>query len=383
MKSEVYFTDPTAKAGRSLLHKVSDLFDRAGGPAVFRKGDRVAVKVHFGEEGNTSYLEPSFARLLVKKLKELGARPFLTDTNTLYRGGRHRTKDHLLTARKHGFSEETIGAPIVIADKFVKLEGAFPGGGTIRVAKAVLEADGLLVVTHVTGHMLFGLGGAVKNVSMGCASPVGKQNMHSDLKPKVNPKKCVACGTCVEYCPVKAIVLKKGEKARIRKKVCIGCGECITVCPAGAIPPLWKTEPGRLAEKSAAYARAVLGKKLDRLLCFNFLIGVAPDCDCCDWSEPPFVPDLGVLASRDIVAIDQASADLVLKAPLIPGCRAVATKINVSKKKITPQVASQFNCLPRLRDKFKSLFGVEMGPFLAAPEESGLGSRDYKLKKVL
>ena len=443
MKSNVYLADATAGAGRSLLRKLSDLFEKSGGPEIFRKGEKVAVKVHFGEEGNTTYLDPAFARLLIKKLKELGADPFLTDTNTLYRGKRHKTEDHLITARRHGYTEENIGAPIIIGDEFVEVTEKGKGRGKIGISRLVWEADSLLLITHVTGHMLFGYAGALKNVSMGCAAPVGKQIMHSGLKPKVNRKKCIACGTCVEYCPVDAITLippnvvqdfsktlsktlsevegstsatlsinsvegspagsstpvpvglpfsgvptgkelhyEKEVKARINPKLCIGCGECITVCPVEAIPILWKTDPARLAEKSAAYARAVLSNKKGKILCFNFLIDITPDCDCCDWSEPPFVPDQGILASRDILAVDQASIELIQKAPLIPGSRAVSKRINVSRKKIPSGVASQFQCFPRLKDKFKSLFGVDIDPFLEKAEKLGLGSRRYQLKQI-
>ncbi len=382
MKSKVYFADPTAHARRSLLSKLSDLFDASGGPEIFQPGERVCVKVHFGEEGNTTYLDPAFARLLVGRLKSLGAEPFLTDSNTLYRGRRHTTKDHFITARNHGFTEENIGAPIIIADEFVELEGAAIGSKPVRVARLARHADSLLVITHVTGHVAFGYAGALKNVSMGLASPAGKQIMHSDLKPEVKEEKCIACGTCREYCPVNAISQEGDVKAKINPLICIGCGECIAVCPEGAIPPLWKTETALLAGKAAAYARAVLAGKEEKVLYLNFLIGITPDCDCCDWSEPAFVPDQGIVASLDIVAADQASVDLIRKAPLIPGSTAVKKRIRVSRKKIPSSVQSQFTCLPRVRDTFKTLFGVEVEPFLEAAEDAGLGSRAYRMIKI-
>ena len=382
MKPIVYFTDPTAHARRSRLDKLSDLFDRSGGPEIFQRGDRVCIKVHFGEEGNTSYLRPDYARFLVKKLKDLGAKPFLTDSNTLYRGSRHTTEDHLLTARRHGFTEENIGAPIIIAEEFIEIKGSSIGARPVRVARLALEADSLLVITHVTGHMIFGYAGAIKNVSMGLASPAGKQIMHSDLKPVVKEDKCIACGTCRDYCPVNAITQEGREKARINHSICIGCGECITVCPVSAIPILWKGEVGLISKKSAAYARAVLAGKQGPVLFLNFLIDITPDCDCCDWSEPSIVPDQGILASRDIVAVDQASVDLVGKAPLLPGATVVSKSIQVSRKKIPSSVASQFTSLPRLKDKFKTLFNVEVEPFLKEAEDTGLGSRDYSLKTV-
>ncbi len=382
MKPTVYFTDPTAHARRSLLDKLSDLFDRSGGPEIFQRGDKVCIKVHFGEEGNTSYLRPAYARLLVNKLKDLGAEPFLTDSNTLYRGSRHTTEDHLITARNHGFTEENIGAPIVIADEFVEIEGSSIGSRPVWVARVALEADSLLIITHVTGHVVFGYAGALKNVSMGLASQAGKQVMHSDLKPLVKEEKCVACGTCRDYCPVNAIAQEGEAKAKINHLRCIGCGECIAVCPVGAIPILWKTETALISPKSAAYAHAVMAEKKGKSLFVNLLIDIAPDCDCCDWSDPAFVPDQGILVSHDIVAVDQAAVDLLQKAPLIPGSITVRKSLQVSKKKIPSSVSSQFTSLPRVKDKFKTLFGVEVEPFLREAEKAGLGTRKYEIKTL-
>jgi hypothetical protein len=385
MTAVVYHAGPAAGAGRSLLDKTVGLFDRAGGDKIFQPGMSVAVKVHFGEEGNTGYLNPAFARALVRRLSALKTRPFLFDTNTLYRVRRHTTRDHLETARFHGFTEEYVGAPVVIGDEFVETEIAAGGRGKARIAKAVREADAVLVLAHATGHILFGYGGALKSVAMGCAAPSGKQVMHSDVKPAVKEAKCVACGTCVGCCPASAIALvdRAGGKqaARIDPRICLGCGECIAACPVHAIPINWKTEEKPLAEKAALYARAALAGKLDRLLCLNFLLQITPDCDCADWTEPPFVPDLGVLASRDIVAIDQSAIDLIRQAPVIPGSTAVAKRINISKR-IPPEVASQFLCLPRLPDVFKTLFGADVSLLTAAAEKAGLGSREYRLEKV-
>lgn len=382
MTANVYINDPTARAGRSGLDKLSDLFDRAGGGEIFRPGDRVAVKLHFGEEGNTGYLKPAFVRSLVAKLQDLGAEPFLTDSNTLYRGGRHRTAEHLLTARRHGFSEETIGAPIEIAERFFEVPGVKIDERPVRIAEAVRSADSLLVITHTTGHVIFGYAGAMKNISMGLTSPAGKQVMHSDLKPEVRRLKCIGCGTCIDYCPVSAIVLDGEDKAVIDPEKCIGCGECVAACPQAAIPPVWKADSSRLAEKSAAYAREVLRGKEDRVLFLNFLLDIVPDCDCCDWTEPAFVPDQGILASRDILAIEQASIDLIQQAPLLPGSTAVARRVRVSEKRVTEKIAGQYCCLPRLPDKFKTLFGVDLEPFLSAAARAGLGTRDYRLVKV-
>ncbi len=385
MTSVVYQADPTAGAGRSLLDKAAALFDRAGGGEIFRKGMSVAVKLHFGEEGNTGYLNPAFARAVVGKLQALKTRPFLFDTNTLYRVRRHNTADHLETARRHGFTEEYVGAPVVIGDEFAEAGGAASRGGRLQVAKAIREADAVLVLAHATGHVLFGYGGALKSVAMGCASPSGKQVMHSDVKPAVEEKKCLGCGTCVGHCPTGAIALvpRAGgkPKARIDAPSCLGCGECIAACPAEAIPINWKTEEEPLAEKTALYARAALEGKAGRLLCLNFLLSITPDCDCADWTEPPFVPDLGLLASRDIVAVDQAAIDLIRSAPIIPGSTAVAKKL-ARLPRLPAEIASRFHCLPRVPDVFQTLFGADVSRLLVAAERAGLGSRDYRLEKV-
>lgn len=382
--SDVYFIDARARAGRSLLDKLADLFDYCGVGGMFGKGQRVALKAHFGEMWNTGYLEASFARVIVSKLREKGVEPFLTDTNTLYRCKRASTEDHLATARAHGFSEESLGAPVIISDDFVEVEAKGAGLGKVGVARPVWEADGVILLTHATGHVLYGLGGSVKNLAMGCSSPSGKQVLHSDLTPEVVPEKCVSCGTCATYCPVDAISVGEGEKASIDIAVCVGCGECITVCPEEAIPPVWKGDPERIAEKTAAYAAAVLSNKKGKAFYFNFLVGITPDCDCCDWTDIPIVPDIGVLASSDVVAVDQATVDLIAKAPVMPGSaldEKAGEKIplwRTASRVLSPLVGIQ----PRVSDKFRMLHGVDAGAFLADAEKQGVGSRRYTLRTI-
>lgn len=380
---EVFFANARARASRSLIHKLRDLLERCGAKEIFRRGERVALKVHFGEMGNTSYLEPSFARVVVDKLKEWGVEPFITDTNTLYRGKRAKTEDHIATARAHGFSEESMGAPVIIADEFVSIPAAGVGPGEAMIARLVWEADGVIFLTHATGHVLYGFAGALKNLAMGCASPSVKQLLHSDLKPEVDEEKCVACGTCVGYCPVNAITLEEGSKARIDREGCIGCGECVAVCPVEAIPILWKSESRRVAEKTAAFARAVLSNKEGKALFLNFLVGITPDCDCCDWSDVPIVPDLGILASRDVVAVDQASVDLIAKAPIVGGS---IFEEKLDKHPVWRNLAAAFapylHVRPRVREKFRLLYGVDVGLFLREAERHGLGSRRYTLHTI-
>lgn len=374
-KSAVYHCDPTGRMERSLIDKLRDLFKKAGGREIFNRGDSVAVKFHCGEEENTSYLNPAFARALVSELKELDTRPFLIDTNTLYRGQRHETAAHLATAHRHGFGPDEIGAPVVISSDFKEVNSS---GRAIRVAREFVEADAALLITHVTGHVIFGYAGAVKNVAMGLASPAEKQVMHSDLKPRVKEEKCIACGTCVRVCPVEAVSIREGGKAVIDTETCIGCGECVAVCPVQAIPIHWETEIAVMAEKTAAQCAAALADKRGKTLCFNFLLSVAPDCDCCSWSDPPFVPDLGVLASRDILAIEQASLDLVAGAPLIPGSPLVARYL----KKNPPGATSEGVVMPNPGEKFPALFDIDVEVFQAAAEREGLGKREYRLLKV-
>ncbi|MDI6800195.1 MAG: DUF362 domain-containing protein [Actinomycetota bacterium] len=293
-----------------------DLFDRAGFADLIEEGDLVAIKVHFGERGNTAFVPAIYLRRIVDKVKAAGGKPFLTDAGTLYKGSRSNAPDHLVTAIENGFAFSVAGAPLIIADG-LNGKDYFPvevGGkhfDKVKIASAAHLADALIAVSHFKGHEMTGFGGAIKNVGMGLGSRSAKQEMHSDAKPAVDESKCIGCKKCTKWCPVNAISMTSKNKVLINEGICIGCGECTVTCPFSAIAVNWQTSPGVIAEKICEYVKGALKGKETKSGFFNFVMNVTPDCDCWSWSDAPIAQDIGILASKDIVAIDQASADLV------------------------------------------------------------------------
>ncbi len=367
MSSKVYFTDMTTDSRRNLLDKTRQLAEKAGLCDLIEEKDLVAIKVHFGELGNIAYLPPPVIRVIVEMVKEKGGKPFLTDANTLYGGKRHNAVDHIETALKNGFAYETVGAPIIIADglKGADYTNVAVNGKhfeSVKVSSAINYADALIAISHVKGHELFGFGGALKNLGMGCGSPAGKQIMHSDLIPKVKEEKCITCGVCIERCPENAIARLENNKAKINEELCISCGECVAFCPSRAIPINWKTDEAVIQEKTAEYAWGVVKKKKGKISFINFIMNVTPDCDCVSWNDLPIVPDLGILASTDPVAIDQASLDLVNMAPVINN--------------------SVLGEQKDLGDKFKAVHDKNTSYILDYGEKLGLGKRKYELESL-
>ncbi len=359
--SKVYFAGTEPKK-TSWLEKFQWLADNLKLNQIIQKDSIVAIKVHFGERGNTAFLPPIYARKIVEIVKELGGKPFLGDTNTLYFGGRFNAVDHLVTAYAHGFGFGTVGAPIIIADglsgldyRLVKINGKH--FREAKIGSAFFYADVLIVITHFKGHGNTGFGGAIKNLSMGLAARGGKQEMHSDIKPIIQESQCNACGQCVRHCPARAITIEPDfQKAKIDLEKCWGCGECRAACLKGAVSINWETDAKILQEKMAEYALAAKTEKKGKMAFFNFLLNITPDCDCWEYSDPPIVPDIGILASDDCVALDQASLDLINKASLIYGVEKAENK-----------------------NKFE-LINREPGTHLLEyAEQIGLGTRKYKL----
>lgn len=367
MSAEVFFTDMRAERKKSLLDKVEKLFDAAGLPQVIESDDLVAVKLHFGERGNTGYIRPQFLRRIVKRVKEAGGKPFLVDANTLYAGSRSNAVDHLQTAVENGFVYSVVEAPLIIADgltgkDYVSVKVNRKNFKEVKIGSAAYHADVIIAVTHFKGHELTGFGGVLKNLGMGLGARSGKQMMHSDVLPSINPDKCKACGKCIEWCPAGAIRVLNGVSV-IDEKKCIGCGECTVTCPAGAIKINWKTEPDIIQEKIVEYAEGVLKNKNGKYGFITFITNVSPDCDCCGWSDASLVRDIGILASRDPVALDQACIDLVNQEKALAGSRLEG------KGDVT--------------DKFRALYpDVDWSRQLAYAEEIGLGTRKYKIKKI-
>ncbi len=368
MKSKVYFIDLRAGFKESFIDKVARLIKSAGLPDVVRKRDLVAVKLHFGELGNTAYIRPVLVGRIVDLIRELGGSPFLTDANTLYAGTRSDAPSHLQTALHNGFSYPVVRAPLIIADGLRgRSEVAVNISGNhfkkVYIAAEITQADSLISVAHFKGHELSGFGGTLKNLGMGCASRRGKMEQHSGLSPKVKKKRCTGCGDCIEHCSQGAISLNE-EKAVIDPEKCIGCGECILICPNRAIQIRWNQSIPLFLEKMVEYVSGVLKEKQGRTLFINFITDVSPACDCYDHNDAPIVRNIGVVASVDPVAIDQASVDLVNGERALPGT-CLSTNMEPGE------------------DKIKGLYPkVDWQSQLDYACEMGIGSRGYDLIKI-
>ncbi len=342
------------------LNQVDRLFDEAGFGKIISKDDFVALKIHFGERGNTAYIKPDRAKPIVKKVKKRGGRPFWIDANTLYKGSRSDTLAHLQTAFDHGYTFGKTGAHVLIADglegkAYKKIKVNFKHFKELFVAPLIFEADVLLALSHFKGHEVAGFGGAIKNVGMGLGSRAGKQQMHADIKPVVDRKACTSCGRCLEWCPEDAISWAPDGKAQIDLNKCIGCAECIATCRFDAISISWSGSPDSLQEKMAEYAAGIINNFKNKSAFINFVTDVSPNCDCYNYNDPPIVPDIGILASFDPVAIDQASVDLV----------------NRTEGRI------------KSKDKFRKLWpNADWNVQLRHAEEIELGSRKYELISI-
>jgi uncharacterized Fe-S center protein len=369
MASRVYFTDLRARGpNENISSKIRSLFDRAGFGSLIAPGDLTAVKLHFGERGNDSFISPVFVRQVVEKVREAGGRPFLTDTNTLYTGTRHNAVEHLATAVAHGFDFAVTGAPVIIADGLAGNNARdvpvhLRHFEKVSIAGDILDADSMIVISHFKGHGLAGFGGAIKNLAMGCAPPSGKMAQHAGLQPGVDPEICTACGECIASCPGGAVRID-GGRAEIDPSRCIGCGECITVCPTFAIEFDWEGDVAAFLEMMTEYACGAVRGKERRVGYYNFLIRITPDCDCVPWSDAAIVPDIGILASRDPVALDQASFDLVNARK---GCSDSLLVCNHEPG----------------GDKFRGVWKGTQGEIqMRYAEEIGLGSRTYTLERI-
>lgn len=372
MPSQVFFMDMRASAKEPNVKRFQQLLAAVDLKSIIhrrKKRPLMAVKLHFGEKGNTAYIRPNFVRWVVDALWDNGGRPFLTDANTVYVGTRSEAVSHLTTAIENGFAYAVVKAPLVIADGLTgKAEVEVPikkkHFQSVFLAEGLWEAEGMVVMTHFKLHELSGFGGTLKNLAMGGASRRGKLAQHSNIHPKIIEKKCTGCGDCVAHCAQEAIHINpETEKAVLDPAKCVGCAECILVCPYGNIQIQWNESIPVFLEKLAEYAYGVMQNKRDRAVFLSFVTQVSPACDCYGHNDAPIVGDIGILASKDPVAIDQAAADLVNQARGLEG--------SALKKRSAGT------------DKFKDIYPQVDWPLkLAYAEELGLGSREYELVKV-
>ncbi len=306
--------------GGSLLDKLKKLIRTAGILTINFEDQFVAIKMHFGEPGNMAFLRPNYAKAVVDVVKELGGKPFLTDSNTLYVGGRKNALDHLDSAYGNGFLPSVTGAQVLIADGLKGTDDvAVPveNGEYIKEAKigrAVMDADVFISLTHFKGHECTGFGGALKNIGMGCGSRAGKMEMHSAGKPFVDQDLCIGCGRCARNCAHSAPIVRDG-KCTIDHEKCVGCGSCIGICPKDAIQPAQDEANDILNCKIAEYSKAVLQGRPNFHI--SMVMNVSPYCDCYGGNDAAIVPDVGMFASFDPVALDMACADAVNAQPVI------------------------------------------------------------------
>ena len=363
--SRVFFTDMRTSLKENLPEKLERLLGHLDLRTLVPDRSLVAIKLHFGEKGNTAFIRPLLVRRVVDHIRSLGGRPFLTDANTLYSGSRGNSVSHLETAVENGFAYSVVDAPLIIADGMrgassAEVEINQETVGTAHIGREIVASDVLISLAHFKGHELSGFGGTIKNLGMGCASRRGKMAQHADLSPKVKAKKCIGCGECAAHCAQSAITLEE-EKARIHPESCVGCGECILVCPNEAISVRWNADVPRFQKKMAEYTLAVLKGKEERAAFVNVLTQISPACDCHGYNDAPIVQDLGFVASRDPVAIDQASVDLV-----------------------NAQPGLNHSCLVEGKgpgeDKFRSVYPkIDWTVQLEHAERIGLGRRTYEL----
>jgi uncharacterized Fe-S center protein len=316
MPSEVFFLPASEKDGYDVLaRKTKRLYEALGLDEIIDQDSFVGIKIHFGEKGTTGYIKPPWLKDLIRDLKKRKAKIFITDTNTLYIGNRSNSVEHLHLAERHGFSSDSLGIPVIIADGLIgrdceEMEVNLAHVKSAKIASTFFHTDVLLCLSHFTGHVLSGFGAAIKNLGMGCASRAGKLEQHSDVHPWVNPKICTNCSVCMEYCPAGAIEQADGS-SRIDDEKCIGCGECLVVCTAGAIKMRWDGDTLRVQEKMAEYAYAVQKSVKKKIGYLNYLIRITKDCDCMSKNGKLIAEDIGIVSSLDPVAVDKASVDLL------------------------------------------------------------------------
>ena len=367
MASKVYWADFRADFRENLQQKLTRLMKTAGMGEIDFDNKYVAIKMHFGEPGNLAFLRPNWAKTVADFVKERGGKPFLTDCNTLYVGGRKNGLDHLDTAMLNGFNPMTTGCQVIIADGIKgndEVEVPVEGGEYVKNAKigrAVMDADVFISLTHFKGHESAGFGGTLNNIGMGCGSRAGKMEQHNAGKPHVVQKHCVGCKMCTKICAHDAISVQD-RKAAIDHSKCVGCGRCIAVCARNAITVNFDESHTNLSRKMSEYAKAVV----DGRPCFHIslIIDVSPNCDCRAENDAAIVPNVGMFASFDPVALDMACVDAVNTQPILRGSAADIGDCHDQ---------DHFHCIHPDTDWMSCLEHAE---------KLGLGTREYELIKI-
>lgn len=302
MSATVYFLDFRHRHRENFLARWQNFIRATASLKSVKQNEACAIKVHFGEDGNLNYVSPQFSRILASQIRQAGGQPFLTDTTTLYSGRRFRADTHLELAREHGFDF----APIIIADglrgdEFYEINGS-------KFGRAYQSVNTFFFLSHFKGHMVTSFGGALKNIAMGCAAKGGKLDMHAHDTPLIDDRRCTFCLRCYEFCAFRAIEKVK-RRVQINKQLCVGCAGCLSVCPEHAIRHSWAAAPAEVTTRVAKYAADFCRTK--QAFYFNVLLRISPECDCFHTNEPLIAPDIGILASADPVALDQASLDMI------------------------------------------------------------------------
>ena len=368
-KSQVYFTDLRAPMGTSQLDKLQRLIRAAGIGNIDFDHKMTAIKIHFGEPGNLTYLRPNYAKAVADVIKGLGGIPFLTDCNTLYPGRRKNALEHIESAYENGFTPFSTGCQIIIGDGLKgsdDIEVPVQGGEYVQTAKigrAIMDADVFISLSHFKGHEQAGFGGAIKNIGMGCGSRRGKMEQHAAGKPAVKEKLCVGCKQCGKQCGQDAFIYENG-KARIDYDKCVGCGRCIAACNFDAVFNPNDSAAAELDRKMAEYAKAVVDGRPHFHICL--VIDISPYCDCHGDNDMAILPDVGMFASFDPVALDQACADACMRQQPIPGSL------------LYERMHAEGFC--DHHDHFRNTTPEsEWEACLEHAEKIGLGSRDYEL----
>lgn len=371
-KAKVYFTDfRTVAFGDGLPSKLKKLIRKAGIEQLGMEGKFVAIKMHFGELGNISFLRPNYARAVVDVVKELGGKPFLTDCNTMYPGSRKNALEHLSCAWQNGFTPLTVDCPILIGDGLKGTDDvAVPvrGGEYVkeaRIGRAIMDADVFISLTHFKGHEMTGFGGTIKNIGMGCGSRAGKKEQHSNGRPTIDPESCRGCRRCQKECANEGLVFDEGaRKMRVDAAHCVGCGRCLGACNFDAISFSNSAALSELNCRMAEYTKAVVDGRPQFHI--SLVVDVSPNCDCHCENDAPILPNIGMFASFDPLALDQACVDACQAAAPMPGSQ------------LADQMA-QPGFVDRHDHFTNSTPESEWKTCLAHAEKIGLGSREYEL----